>query len=68
MCQCLNIPRSSYHHYKAVVLVSEAQLEENFRSLEELTLKTKDYVHWWNHYRIHSTLNYQTPMTKRAIV
>lgn len=40
MCQCLNIPRSSYHHYKAVVLVSEAQLEENFRSLEELTLKT----------------------------
>ncbi|MFZ1759000.1 IS3 family transposase, partial [Streptococcus thermophilus] len=26
------------------------------------------YVHWWNHHRIHSTLNYQTPMTKRAIV
>ncbi|ESV54644.1 hypothetical protein SAG0136_05210 [Streptococcus agalactiae LMG 14747] len=127
MCQCLNIPRSSYY-YKAVVPVSEAQLEEmvkrifldsksrygarkikkcleaqslnlsrrrirrimkrlnlvsvyqkaafklefinqeNFRSLEELTLKTKDYVHWWNHHRIHSTLNYQTPMTKRAIV
>lgn len=42
--------------------------QENFRSLEELTLKTKDYVHWWNHHRIHSTLNYQTPMTKRAIV
>ena len=42
--------------------------QENFRSLEELTLKTKDYVHWWNHHRIHSTLHYQTPMTKRAIV
>ncbi|CAM3024743.1 Mobile element protein [Streptococcus acidominimus] len=27
MCQCLNIPRSSYY-YKAVVPVSEAQLEE----------------------------------------
>ncbi|WP_341539712.1 IS3 family transposase, partial [Streptococcus suis] len=26
------------------------------------------YVHWWNHHRIHTTLNYQTPMTKRAIV
>jgi len=42
--------------------------QENFRSLEELTLKTKDYVHWWSHHRIHSTLHYQTPMTKRAIV
>ena len=127
MCQCLNIPRSSYY-YKAVEPVSEAELgekiksiflesksrygarkikkclevqginlsrrrirrimkrlnlvsiyqkatfklefinQENFRSLEELTLKTKDYVHWWNHHRIHSTLHYQTPMTKRAIV
>ncbi|MEI4316608.1 ATP-binding cassette domain-containing protein [Streptococcus suis] len=36
--------------------------------LGELTLKTKDYVHWWNHHRIHSTFHYQTPMTKRAIV
>ncbi|MGT2865272.1 IS3 family transposase, partial [Streptococcus equi] len=24
-----------------------------------------DYVHWWNHYRIHGSLNYQTPMAKR---
>lgn len=41
--------------------------QETFHSLEELTLKTKDYVHWWNHHRIHGSLNYQTPMTKRAI-
>ncbi|HEM9201709.1 TPA: IS3 family transposase, partial [Streptococcus agalactiae] len=26
-----------------------------------------DYVHWWNYHRIHGSLNYQTPMTKRLI-
>ncbi|MGT2761408.1 IS3 family transposase, partial [Streptococcus iniae] len=26
------------------------------------------YVHWWNHHRIHGSLNYQTPMTKRLTV
>ncbi|MGT2879743.1 MULTISPECIES: IS3 family transposase, partial [Streptococcus] len=25
------------------------------------------YVHWWNYHRIHGSLNYQTPMTKRII-
>ncbi|MGT2737395.1 IS3 family transposase [Streptococcus orisratti] len=38
-----------------------------FHSLEELILKTKNYVHWWNHHRIHSSLNYQTPIARRAI-
>lgn len=41
--------------------------QENFHTLEELTLKTKDYVHWWNHHRIHGNLNYQTPMARRVI-
>ncbi|MEY8435984.1 IS3 family transposase, partial [Streptococcus hyointestinalis] len=41
--------------------------QETFQSLEELSLKTKDYVHWWNHHRIHSSLNYQTPIIKRII-
>ena len=57
------VAESTYRSFKL-----EFINQENFRSLEELTLKTKDYVHWWNHHRIHSTLNYQTPMTKRAIV
>ncbi|WP_394406121.1 transposase, partial [Streptococcus sp. 20-1249] len=52
--------------YKAFKL--EFINQETFHSLEELTIKTKEYVHWWNYHRIHSTLNYQTPMTKRAIV
>ncbi|MEQ9811088.1 IS3 family transposase, partial [Streptococcus jiangjianxini] len=25
------------------------------------------YVHWWNHHRIHGSLNYQTPMARRVI-
>ncbi|HEM5031907.1 TPA: IS3 family transposase, partial [Streptococcus suis] len=57
------VAESTYRSFKL-----EFINQETFRSLEELTLKTKDYVHWWNHHRIHSTLNYQTPMTKRAIV
>lgn len=42
--------------------------QETFRSLAEITLKTKDYIHWWNHHRIHGSLNYQTPMAQRAIL
>ena len=56
------VAESTYRSFKL-----EFINQENFRSLEKLTLKTKDYVHWWNHHRIHSTLNYQTPMTKRAM-
>lgn len=40
---------------------------ETFHSLEELTLKTKDCVHWWNDHRIHGSLNYQTPIAKRVV-
>ncbi|HFF7432907.1 TPA: IS3 family transposase, partial [Streptococcus pyogenes] len=30
-------------------------------------IKTRDYVHWWNYHRIHSSLSYQTHMTLRNI-
>ncbi|MEW4354987.1 IS3 family transposase [Streptococcus pneumoniae] len=56
------VAESTYHSFKL-----EFINQETFHSLEELTLKTKDYVHWWNHHRIHGNLNYQTPMTKRVI-
>jgi len=35
---------------------------ENFASLEQLALEWNDYVHWFNHIRIHGTLGYLTPV------
>lgn len=56
------VAESTYRSFKL-----EFINQDTFHSLKELTLKTKDYVHWWNHHRIHSSLNYQTPMTKRIL-
>ena len=56
------VAESTYRSFKL-----EFINQETFQSLEELALKTKDYVHWWNYHRIHGSLNYQTPMTKRVI-
>lgn len=33
-----------------------------FESLEQLTLELDDYVHWFNHIRIHGTLDYLSPI------
>lgn len=57
------VAESTYRSFKL-----EFIQQETFHSLKELTLKTKDYVHWWNYHRIHGSLNYQTPMTKRLFV
>lgn len=54
------VSESTYRAFKL-----EFVNQENFHSLKELTFKTKDYVYWWNHHRIHSSLNYQTPIAKR---
>ncbi|WP_367783128.1 IS3 family transposase [Streptococcus pluranimalium] len=56
------VAESTYRSFKL-----EFINQEIFHSLEELTLKAKDYVHWWNHHRIHGSLNYQTPMARRVI-
>ena len=56
------VAESTYHAFK-VEFISQ----ESFGSLEELALKTKNYIHWWNHHRIHGSLNYQTPMAKRLL-
>ena len=47
------VAESTYHAFKVEFINQEA-----FQSLEELPLKTKDYVHWWNHHRIHGSINY----------
>lgn len=57
------VAESTYRSFKL-----EFIRQETFHSLKELTLKTKDYIHWWNYQRIHGSLNYQTPMTKRLIL
>jgi putative transposase len=33
-----------------------------FKNLEQLKLELDDYVHWFNHIRIHGTLGYLSPM------
>lgn len=33
-----------------------------FKSVEELNLELADYVNWYNNIRIHSTLDYMTPV------
>ncbi len=56
------VAESTYRSFKL-----EFIHQETFHSLEELTLKIKNYVHWWNHHCIHGSLNYQTPMARRVI-
>ncbi|WP_411860816.1 IS3 family transposase, partial [Mammaliicoccus sciuri] len=34
-----------------------------FRTLDELNLQLSDYINWFNHHRIHGSLNYQTPVS-----
>ena len=36
-----------------------------FDTLEQLRLELADYVHWFNHIRLHSTLGYRTPVEFR---
>lgn len=47
------------------IIKTEFVWNETFASLEELKLKLWDYVHWYNHHRIHSSLGYQTPVQYR---
>lgn len=37
----------------------------NFDSLEQLKIELGDYIHWFNHIRIHGSLNYMTPVEYR---
>ena len=47
------------------IIKTEFIWNETFTNLSELKLKLWDYVHWYNHYRIHSSLGYQTPVEYR---
>ncbi len=39
----------------------------NLASLEQLKLELADYVHWFNHHRIHGSLGYLTPVQYRQM-
>lgn len=47
------------------IIKTEFVWNETFASLEELKLKLWDYIHWYNHHRIYSSLGYQTPIQYR---
>lgn len=47
------------------IIKTEFVWNETFADLSELKLKLWDYVHWYNHHRIHSSLGYQTPVQYR---
>ncbi|WEH07982.1 IS3 family transposase [Alicyclobacillus fastidiosus] len=38
----------------------------HFDSLKQLKLELDDYVHWYNHIRIHGTLGYSTPIEYKS--
>lgn len=47
------------------ILKTEFIYRYSFTSLDELEHSLADYIHWYNYERIHSSLNYQTPISLR---
>jgi len=47
------------------IIKTEFAFKRNFNSLEELKLELRSYVLWYNNKRIHSSLNYMTPVEYR---
>ena len=47
------------------ILKAELVYRETFGTTRELQVKLADYVHWYNNFRIHSTLGYMTPVEFR---
>ena len=43
----------------------EFTASRRFDTLEQLRLELADYVHWFNHIRLHSTLGYRSPVEFR---
>lgn len=44
------------------IIKTEYVKGQHFDSLEELARELQDYVHWFNHIRIHGTLGYVSPI------
>ena len=48
------------------IFKTEFANQRQFNSLEQLAVELRDYVHWFNHHRLHGTLGYRTPVEARA--
>ncbi len=49
------------------IIKTEFVKGRHFDSLEDLTRELQDYVHWFNHIRIHGTLGYLTPIEYKLV-
>lgn len=47
------------------ILKAEFVYRETFGTTRELQIKLADYIHWYNNFRLHSTLGYMTPVEFR---
>ncbi|NLK23802.1 MAG: IS3 family transposase [Clostridiales bacterium] len=47
------------------IIKTEFAFDRIFNNLEELKLELRSYVLWYNNKRIHSSLNYMTPVEYR---
>ena len=47
------------------MLKAELVYRDSFSDLRDLQAKLSDYVHWYNNFRIHSTLGYMSPVEFR---
>lgn len=50
------------------IIKTEFVWNDQFETLEKLKLKLWDYVNWYNHHRLHSSLGYLTPVGYRKNV
>lgn len=54
------VAESTYKSFK-----KEFVYPNHFQTLKHLKVQLFDYVNWWNHIRLHGTLNYQSPVSFR---
>lgn len=54
------VAESTYKSFK-----KEFVYPNKFQTLNQLKVQLLDYVNWWNHIRLHGTLNYQSPVSFR---
>lgn len=47
------------------ILEAEFDHREGFSTLRDVQVKLSDYVHWYNNFRLRSTLGYMSPVEFR---